>query len=329
MTAPRFILPGLLCACVLALSAPAFSAPATTVYSTTFDTDENYNDANELIGQNGWIGEGTGGNGLLNDRFPNEGQQAYVGFYEPLNDGELSLSAWHPINYAPLTENKPIVTFTTTMEIVDSTNGKRDDFRWSVYNSSAQRLFTLSFNNHTAEICYVLDDGMGFQPTPYSFLRDTIYDLEIVMNFQNNVWSAKLDSTLLLENQPITTAGSTLDLGDVDAVWYYIDPEATGDNFMAFDNYTITAGVAPTPAPTVRIVERQQDGSALVRLSGEPDATYIIEVSDELSNWVELKTGTSNDGVIEHLDTGAANAPKRFYRGRLAEQPAQSSQQPH
>ena len=307
----------LLCSVWLAFSSLACGAPATTVFTTSFEASEGFDAEFELSGQGGWIGEGSGATGLIADRFPDQGNQAYIGSFPPTNQGEFSTSIWKPLNYEPLTENKPIVTFTTTMEIADSTNGQRDDFRWSVYNAAAHRLFTLNFNNATAEICYVLDDNMGFQPTPYSFLRDTIYTLEIVMDFEGNVWSATLDSTLLLENQPITTSGADLDLGDIDAVWYYIDPDATGDNFMAFDNYTITAEAANPASPTIQITDFHQDGSVTVRLEGEPDATYVIESSDGLAGWSELKTASSGDGVIEHLDTAAALASRRFYRARL------------
>lgn len=299
--------------------ARASEVQQTVVFSTGFEISEGYDAGADLSGQDGWISEGTGGNGLIEQRFPGRGQQGYVGFHPPLNSGEFSFSAWRPVNYSPIAAGSPIVRFHVVMEIADSSDtANRDDFRWSVYNSAGSLLFTLSFNNATAEICYALDDGQGFQPTPYSFLRDTIYDLEIVMDFGNNTWSAMLDSTILVESQSITTTGATLDLGDIDAVWYFINPNAIGDNFMAFDNYAITAeSVSPVP-PTVMPLHREPSGAILVRMIGQPNVDYTIEASNDLAVWTAIKTTRSSDGIIDHYDADAIGLKARFYRGRLA-----------
>jgi len=307
-------------ALVLSLFASAaVGADPTTVYATAFETDEGYNVANEISGQNGWISEGSGGNGILSERFPGGGSQAYVGFHPPLTQGEQSFSLWRPVNYDAVADGKPIVAFSVAMEIADSTNENRDDFRWSVYNSSGHRLFTLSFNNATTQICYALDDDAGFQPTPYVFENETVYALEIVMDFSANRWSANMGNAVLVENQPITTSNADLDLGDIDAVWYYIDANAPGDNFMVFDDYRITAQPPPDPTPAIQILSRQNDGSALLRLVGLADRTYSIEASEDLVSWTPLKAASSADGVIDHLDNASAGMPLRFYRARLAE----------
>lgn len=301
-------------------AAHAAAAQPTVVFTTGFEVSEGYDpELTDLSGQGGWISAGTGGNGLINERFPGRGQQAYVGFNPPLNSGEFSFSAWRPLNYSPTAENTPIVKFRVTMEIADSSDtANRDDFRWSVYNSAENLLFTLSFNNETAEICYALDDGEGFKPTPYAFLRDTIYDLEIRMNFEQNTWSAMLDSTVLVESQSITTTGATLDLGDIDAVWYFLNPNAIGDNYMAFDDYTITAE-ASLPSPfRLMPLHREPDGQILVRMIGQPNVDYTIEASGDLSTWTAIKTGRSSDGIIDYYDTAAKDMATRFYRGRIA-----------
>lgn len=294
------------------------AAPA-SVYFTEFEAAEGYTDANELSGQNGWVSEGSGGNGILPGRFQGSGAQAYIGFHPPLTQGEQSFSLWRPVNYDAVAEGRPIVTFSVAMEIADSTNGSRDDFRWSVYNASGQRLFTLSFNNATTEICYALDDGAGFLPTPYLFENETVYTLEIVMDFGANRWTARLGNAVLTENQPITTTNANLDLGDIDAVWYYIDANAPGDNFMVFDDYRITAQEPPDPTPALQILSLQEDGKTLLRVFGLADKTYSIEASEDLVSWTSLKASSSSDGVIDHLDNASAGMPLRFYRARLAD----------
>ncbi len=307
-------------ALLVCLPIPGYSSEAsTTIYATAFEADEGYNAANELSGQNGWLSDGSGGNGILFERFPDAGNQGYVGYYPPLEEGEQSFSLWRPVNYDAIAEGRPVVTFSVTMEIVDSTSENRDDFRWSAYNTAGHRLFTLSFNNATTEICYALDDDAGFRPTPYLFENDTLYDLEIEMDFNANEWTAKLGTTVLAEAQPITTTGAALNLGDMDAVWYYLDANAPGDNFMVFDDYRIAAQALPNPSPGLQILECEPNGHTLLRLVGMPDRNYLIEVSENLSDWTALKTASSSDGVIDLLDSPPPGMTFRFYRGRLAD----------
>lgn len=77
--------------------------PATVIYATGFEVEEGYSYADEFLplrGQMGWIGEGSGGNGLLTNFFEGFGQQAYVGFAPPAPKDEL-LNIWRPAIYRP------------------------------------------------------------------------------------------------------------------------------------------------------------------------------------------------------------------------------------
>ncbi len=288
----------------------------TIIYSTTFEAKQGYNPNLDLVGQNGWIGEGSGGNGLVTNFFPSLGQQAYLGFSPP-NPGDDMLSIWRPITLAPVPTNTPIVKFSVLMEIVDSTNGEYDNFYWSVYNAQGLRLFTLDFDNFDTGIYYALDNTNGFKATGVFFTNETKHALVITMNFAQNKLSATLDNFLLVTNQPITTAGATLNLGDVDAVWGVYEPTAPGNNFMVFDNYQITAEGAP-PIPTrLQALGRTSDGQFVLRLTGDPGCNYAIEATTNYVNWRALKTNNATDGVFDFVDTTAPGLPRRFYRARL------------
>jgi hypothetical protein len=78
------------------------------------------------------------------------------------------------------------------------------------------------------------------------------------MNFANNVWSAILDRTPLVEGEPITTTDSTLTIGFIDAVWFTDD--TPGNNYMVFDNYRI---VAETNVPPSILAQPQGQSVAL------------------------------------------------------------------
>ncbi|MGE4182024.1 MAG: hypothetical protein AB7J34_19545, partial [Limisphaerales bacterium] len=78
------------------------------LYETRFEKSEGYDEELTLIGQGGWVGFGSGGNGLVSDFFPGEGQNAFIGFVAPTNNGDF-LNVWRPVNYTPGPTNPPRV----------------------------------------------------------------------------------------------------------------------------------------------------------------------------------------------------------------------------
>jgi hypothetical protein len=303
----------------LAACAPLTSQGATqTVFATGFEVSEDYDPQFTLVGQNGWIGTDLNGNGLVPDWFATNDQAAYIGYF-PLPAGQDVLSVWYPLNFSPLASGKPIVHFSVLMEIVDSSNEQYDVFRWSVYNRNEDRLFTLEFDNLDFGIYYQLDGTNGFVYSGHLFEADTPYALSITMDFSQNHWSASLNGGTILTHLPITTTNAPLTLGDIDAVWLYNDPAYPGDNFMVFDDYTVTAQAAASQPsrPRLEPVGRLSNGQFLLRLFGENDRRYAIEASQDLSTWTPLRTNVVAGGVFDFLDTTAPGVPRRFYRARL------------
>lgn len=289
---------------------------ATVVYHTSFEPQEGYSIEADLAGQNDWRLSGSGGNGIVSNFFGGYGQQAYIGFTPPANNGD-ALNVWRPINLSLVPTNTPLVRFSVLMAYMDSTNGWYDDFRWSVYNTESHRLFSLDFDGVDLNINYVLDDDTGFVTTGKTFAPGTIYELVIFMDFSRNEWSATLDGQALVNARPISTAGSALNLGDVDAVWSIRTPGSPGDNYLLFDDYLITAGPASATPPELQAVTRLTGGEFLLRLFGDPGLTLVLEGSNDLRNWTPLKTNTvPNDGVFDHLDNSAVGTTSRFYRAR-------------
>jgi hypothetical protein len=304
-------------------------AQTNVVYFTRFEPSEGFDITKPLGGQGGWLAAGPdqylqqGGNGIVTNFFEGEGQQAYVGF-SALSGSNDMVNAWRPLNYSPLTSGAPLVKFTVSMAIFDSTVAFYDSFRWSVYNTNGggQRLFSIDFENTTTNICYLLDDNV-FVPTGYAYEPADgsgigLYDLEVTMNFASNRWSAALNGTLIVDQKPMTTKGSALNLGDVDAVWVQQVPGSPGDNFMVFDNYRITSEAsAPMPAQLTAIAG-PVGGVFVLRLQGESGRQYAIDASDDLSTWTALKTNVVGlDGTFDFADTTAGGSRHRMYRGRF------------
>ena len=312
-----FLLRCVLGACLLSLAAFTAHAAVTNVFSTQFESAEGYDPALDLVGQLGWDGSGTGGNGLASGFITNRQQHAYIGYAAPLSTNEDSLVVWKPIDFNPLAANRPIVTFSTLMQISDSVNSRYDNFRWSVYNTQAHRLFSIDFDNYFLDVNYLLDGTNQVVVPGFSLTNDFTYALVVTMNFASNRWSASLNGTLLTTNQPITTTGARLDLGDVDAVWIIHDPTAPGDNLMVFDDYRITAESIPVPPAQMHLLGRTSQGWALLQVSGQNGSRWSVDATTNLVTWTALKTNTISETFFDFVDTTAAGLPRRFYRARL------------
>ena len=306
-----------LCVLTLLLVPLLPSHAATLIYRTTFESFEGYSTNFTLSGQNNWTHVGTGGNGLVIGFIPSAGQSAYIGFGAPSVTNEF-LNVWRPVNLAPVPTNLSVVTFSVTMLVVDSTNGRRDDFRWSIYNTNGTRLFSLDFDNSTTGINYGLDDGAGFTATGFQFTRGAVHELAITMNFPRNRWQASLSGTALTAPLPITTTNATLNLGDIDAVWAIRTLGSAGNNYLVFDNYQI-AGEPRVTVPTLLSASRQSDGFLRLTVQAEQATRNGIEVSTNLTQWTAVVTNSALDGVFDVIDGSPLTLPRRFYRVRLAE----------
>jgi hypothetical protein len=302
------------------LSGPAVKAASgVEIFATGFEPPE-YEVGFTLADQEEWLGDAAGGNQVFEGYFPDLGQHGLVGFSQP-EGGVSSVSVWRPLNVNPVAAGNPVVTFSVVMAIADSENGSlRDSFRWSVYNTNAQptRLFSLDFDNATTNVAYLLDEAGGeFVPTPFFFERDGLYELTIVMDFEKNHWSARLNDETVVDHQPITTVGAGLHLGDIDAVWVRGAGNANfGDNFMVFDDYSVV--MAQAASPWIRLVERREDGAIVVEVEGEEGQNVAVDFSDDLVGWNEATAGVlPASRLLTFVDQTASGEPRRFYRGRL------------
>ncbi|MHB8520036.1 MAG: hypothetical protein ACYDH9_04695 [Limisphaerales bacterium] len=298
----------------LAAFAQGAGAQPSVIYSTGFEVAERYDTNLTLVGQNGWVASiSSGGNGLLTSFFEGYGQQAFIGFSPPDGTND-TLNIWRPINYVPSGTNATLVKFSVLMSIADSTDGQFDDFRWSVYNISGTRLFTLDFDNATFLVSYALDDTKGFVSTGTTFTNGSLYALVITMDFKRNLWSATVNNLSVVNAKPITATNSVLNLGDIDAVWAIHRRGSPGDNYMLFDNYEVTAETVPSIPPTLETVTRLANGQFLLRIFGEPGISYAVEASTNLVDWTPRTTLSASDGVMDYLDTNAPAASQSFYR---------------
>ncbi len=287
------------------------------IYSTGFEADEGFDPEFTIIGQDDWQAFGDGGNGLVDNFFDGQGQQAYIGLFPPESEETVEFfSLLRLLNVDSFPPEAPLIKFTVTMEIVDSTNNERDNFRWSIYNINGDRLFSVDFDNETKAISYALDDDKGLIATEFTFDHLGTYDLDITMNFALNTWCTMLNGAVIINAQPITTKNADLTLSDIDAVWAIFKPESPGDNYMLFDNYRITRESIPSIPPKVETQGVLPGGRFVLRVFGEPETDYRIEATSDFEHWTPIKsiTTSSNDGTFDFVDEDAGNFVSRFYR---------------
>ncbi len=281
-------------------------AAAAVIYSTGFEASEGYSTNLDLAGQNGWIQAGSGGNGLFTDVFPGQGQQAYIGLNPP-SPGDDYLFVYQPLNKALSNAQ-----FSVTMSVFDSSNTNWDDFYWSVYNQQGDALFSLDFDNYELALYYYLDNTNGRVNSDLQFTNGGAYPLSMDLDFANNRWSAMFNGALVATNQPITTIGAPLNLGDIDAGWVIYDTNAPGNNYMVFDNYLVTASLPPPQLNWLGML----DGAPVLHLVGTPDMVFAIEASTNLAQWSPLATNVATGGSFDYVDHGTTGLPSRFYRAR-------------
>ena len=304
--------------CWLALFACALiqtAAQSTTLFETQFESAEGYDPNFDLAGQRGWVMDGSGGNGLLEDFFEGFGQQAYIGF-QPPSTGSVT-AVWRPVNFNPVPAGNPIVHFSVMMQVVQSSTGGDDDFRWAVYNTNGNRLFGINFETGTQEIWFQNED-LEFRSTGWSFDFDGTYDLHIWMDFARNSWTAMLNDIVLANAQPITVTNSTpRNLGDVDAVWFINNPVGAGNNYMVFDNYRVTAENLKANPAILEPIGLTPEKYYRFLIHGQPDVTYSVDVTDDLNFPFEsLGEFSDPDGTFIFEDTTAPDYRRGFYRVR-------------
>lgn len=269
------------------------NAPA---FVTGFEPSEGYSPSQPLPGQLGWTSTATTGNGFLANVFPGSGQQAYVG------SSGSAIEVRRPLAMAP-DPTRPIVRLEMDFAIHDSTNGFYDFFRLRLYNRAGQRLFVVSMNNRDHTI-YHADgsDLFPIRPWPVTFNNNQVYRLAIVMNMASNRWSGFLDNQPVVVNQPITESGRQLDLDAFAVAWLPSNPARPGNNFMVFDNYSVTAMAPIRPTVASRSPARTLTAGASTTLwvlaGGMPPFQY---------QW--LLNGIPIPGAVEPILSFASTSP--------------------
>ena len=201
------------------------SSPRKTLYSTAFSSAQGYSTKKALAGQKGWLSSGNGSNGVLN--IGSGTFNAYLGYSRYYRSADPTF-VWHPVDYTPTT-SAPVVTFSTTLTVINSTNGASDAFDWAVFNSVGAFLFALDFDDASGKVFYLLNgQSANYVDTGLTFDDQTPYQLVVTMDYSRNTWSATLNGKSVVNGQAISQTPQNLDFGDADAVGSTLIPITLG-----------------------------------------------------------------------------------------------------
>jgi hypothetical protein len=236
------------------------AASTITVYSNSFESTDGFSSVLALAGQNGWLSLGTASSGFLNGVFTGLGEQACLGFGSPVPAASTLL--YRPLNYTVDTNSRPVIQFSVTMELNNFLLRYSDVFGWAVRNAAGQELFRVSFDNGSRAVSYSLENGAGPVLTGLAFDNTSVYSFVITMDFSRNLWSASLNGTMAATNQPMTTRGAVLTLGDIPACETFANAQAPGLDGLVFDNYLVTAGSGSALTPKILLGPQNQTVTA-------------------------------------------------------------------
>ena len=98
---------------------------------------------------------------------------------------------------------------------------------------------------------------------------------------------------------------------------YSVIVSVTTNAFVPPATFTAALLVSPPPV-SLSNPQVMPDRSFRAVLQGQPNQTYVLEISANLTNWSTLATVTATNMSMPFVDAGATNATHRFYRVRSA-----------
>jgi hypothetical protein len=299
---------------------------AEILYETDFDDFPT--GPNAWAGTQGWISNDTtsGAQSIDEEVVPALFKTASLGFSQPLND--FTFVALN-LGYDHLASSAPVVEIDALMGIEDSTNGRRDDFYLSIYNSSGNSLASIRFDNQSpdalnSQFGIWREDGVLQFDTLTDFFPGELFNLIVTIDLANNTWSADIfllsDSPPLplFTDAPFTATNDPIDLGFLAFEWNLssLTPFGHGDNFLLVADVTVQSLV---DAPELLVTSEFDDGGA-ISLSWETADGWTdqVEYSSDLVTWLsDLPNSTfTAPGPASFTTPGDPQVPLRYYRVR-------------
>ncbi|MGJ8695843.1 MAG: hypothetical protein ACSHYF_05955 [Verrucomicrobiaceae bacterium] len=300
---------------------------ADLLYETDFDDFPS--GINQWAGFDGWISNDStsGAQSIDSDLIPALLQTASLGFNRPASTFTF---VYLDLGYDHVATGVPLVEIDALLGIEDSTedtNFRRDDFYLSIYNSAAERLASIRFDNEDpaadlSKFGIWRDDGSSNFDTQLDFIPGDLFNLFITLDLENNTWSADIGGNPLFENAQFTATSNPVNLGLVAFEWQL---NATsrfgyGDNFLLLADLSIrSATVEPNPPFAVTHSFSPSNTISLTWSTGVGFDDQV-QYSTDLETWIDTSlpnssfTNVTSPTTVTFTDTSTPKGPFRYYR---------------
>lgn len=282
-----------------------------------FSTFSEGSDRLALI--DGWDSDtvGYGSHGIVEDVLPERGRSGYIGLNPP-PDNVVGL--WRPVDIPINRLIDGVLEVAAVVAVVDSSNDRWDNFFVTFGNTDGDPLAAINFDN--TNFLIFVDDGKTVTNTEFTFVPDSFYTLMARIDLWENRWTVTLDETTIVEDSPFHSGGNGLDLGRIGFEWWVSNLDQPGDNFLIFDDVSITAPSGLISTTPIRLtIERTQDGGIRILWEGTGASSYVVERAADLKEWTalgeaELIVPEDGTGFYVYSDQPESDATGYFYRVR-------------
>ena len=274
------------CLVILALAALVLTGNGAVLYGTGFESTEtppftagvSTAAAPKLVGTGNWamvVNPITVGTSLCypfaaidSDLVTGMGQTAALGYLgsSPPPSTTQFIRVGRKVDSEPVVAgNQPIIDFYCQIGLNQSTNSRNDDFELLVYNWEDKVLGGLTFDltknelfrydanefNTASTVSPYTDTGLSL-----SSLYGTVVEVTMHINYKTNTWTATVGGVQVITSAPFTqrpVSGTNLaarTFGSLSARWYITTVGFPGNNWMLFDDWTISASAEPTISAT-------------------------------------------------------------------------------
>ena len=305
------------------------------LYDTDFDNFPA--GANNWSGNDGWISNDTtsGAQAIDENVLPSLLKTATLGFAQPTS--RFTFVALD-LEYDHIASDKPVVEIDTLIGIEDSTNDRRDDFYFSIYNADGDRLASIRFDNESPDTpnsqfgIWRVSNTNQFD-TLFDFTLGELFNLVATVDLEKNVWSASIDEIPIFENAQFSNMDAPLDFGFLAFEWELASliPYNYGDNFLLVADLSIQSvdKNSHLPSSINRIeVTHQFDSLGGISLNWQTAVGWTdqVEYSNDLVTWFADLPGSTFKNLVSpgRITFFYANDPAeayRFYRVRRTRTP--------
>ena len=305
------------------------------LYDTDFDNFPA--GANNWSGNDNWISNDTtsGAQTIDGNVLPALLNTATLGFSQPIS--RFTFVALD-LDYDHLATEKPIVEINTLIGIEDSTNDRRDDFYFSIYNADGDRLASIRFDNESPETTnsqfgiWRVSDTHQFD-TLFDFTLGELFNLVATVDLEENIWSASIDDIPIFENAQFSNTNAPVDFGFLAFEWELasLSPYNYGDNFLLVADLSIQS--VDTHSHSIGDtngieVTHQFDSLGGINLNWQTSVGWTdqVEYSNDLVTWFADLPGSTFENLASPTGITFSHAKDpaeayRFYRVRRTRTP--------